>query len=56
MRWPAKRERGLYDWNRWFAWRPVRIGAVWIWGEHVERRVIPPIGLASVVYDYRLER
>jgi hypothetical protein len=30
--------RSKYEWRRWFAWRPVRIDAVWIWWEYVERQ------------------
>lgn len=41
MRWPARRERDPSGWRRWFAWYPVRIGAVRVWLEVVERRPVP---------------
>lgn len=50
-------------WERWFAWRPVRIDGKWTWLKWVERRGIhiPVYTLAgkgasiATVYEYRNE-
>lgn len=35
MRFKVKNKR---DWNKWFAWNPVKIGSQWVWWETVEIR------------------
>ena len=45
-----KRIESRIEWNRWFAWRPVRVGEEDCrWLEYVERRLKP-------VYDYSFSR
>lgn len=34
MRFPVAREQ----WHQWFAWRPVRVGDSYVYGEVIERR------------------
>lgn len=33
----------MFEWHEWFAWRPTRVGAVWVWLEVIERKAnFPP--------------
>jgi hypothetical protein len=57
MRWPANYEPGGNDWRLWFAWRPVRVGAVKVWLEWVEWRYRPSalrMALCNPRLEYRL--
>lgn len=58
MRWDAstaQRFEHLYEWHRWYAWRPVRTREdVWVWGEVVWRRRVS-IGVFDTMWVYRLE-
>jgi len=43
-----------YDWRRWFAWHPVRIGGRTYWLTHVERSLSYTPGLISFkAWQYR---
>lgn len=38
VRWLAKQPPPAGQWQPWFAWHPVKIGATWVWLEWVERQ------------------
>lgn len=40
MKWISPK-KNIYEWNRWFAWYPVKIDDSWIWLEFIIRRINP---------------
>lgn len=43
-------------WHKWFAWHPVKIDHIWVWGELVERRKVYWMSWGECGYNryYRL--
>lgn len=62
VRWPARfiPRPSPFDWHPWFAWHPVKAGAVWVWLESIERRgdwthAMQDIGIDTAwAWEYRL--
>lgn len=41
MKWKAPEEFDRYQWHKWFAWYPVKVGEAVVWLETVECRRVP---------------
>ena len=54
-----KSRKNLWQWHRWFAWHPIRIGKKIVWLEFVNRSQncdsAPPWLGGSYWWEYRLE-
>jgi len=53
MRWKARKRKDFSEWNKWFAWRPVRIDGTdtIVWLEYVERK--GSLTYYSIRYEYK---
>jgi hypothetical protein len=52
MRWQVyKKDKTV--WHKWFAWRPVKVDEVWVWGETIERQEIYDKNFGDYICNYR---